>query len=500
MNTTYWTESIEHVPQFPKLTEDLNVDVVVIGGGITGISTAHLLVESGLKVALLERKRLGSGDTSHTTAHLTYMTDTRLSEMIRICGREATKSAWEAGQSAIEHIRDMAGMMDDNAGFREVNGYLSSHLDPKGDEIWELQEECQTALNMGFDVEYLDSILPLRLPGIRFPQQAKFHPLAYIYDLAQQICNKGGQIFENTEVAKFETEPDHMVANSHRINFKRVVIATHVPLQGIAGTLKATLFQTKLAAYSTYAIAALYPTGTLQEMIWSDTAEPFRYLRIDRTDRGDLAIFGGLDHKTGQTKDTDAQYQTLALLLNRHLGKAEIIHRWSGQVIEPVDGLPFIGEIAPNQFIATGFSGNGMTFGVVAALMARDWAAGIHNPWMEVFDPHRRNLRAAATYLSENSDYPKCMIKDRLHLGNEGKELSAGEGRVVKKGGHYIAQCRDDAGAQYDSSAVCPHMGCIVAWNPAEATWDCPCHGSRFEVNGALLAGPAEHQIAPAND
>jgi glycine/D-amino acid oxidase-like deaminating enzyme/nitrite reductase/ring-hydroxylating ferredoxin subunit len=496
MNTTpYWTDSRDAPLRFPSLDEDLEVDVLVIGGGITGVSTAHLLVASGLKVALVERHRLGGGDTSHTTAHLTYMTDTRLSDLIRICGREETEVAWRAGEVAIRHIRKLSEVMPGNAEFSKVDGYLS--MDREGDEevVSELKDECQAALKMGFEVEYVDSIPPLRLPGIRFPGQAKFHPLRYLHGLAREISRSGGQIFENTDVAEFGSEGDRVTANGHQIRFTRVVIATHVPLQGNAGTVAAALFQTKLAAYSTYAVAALYPAGSLQEMIWSDTAEPFRYLRIDRTDRGDLAIFGGQDHKTGQEEDTDGQYRRLAELLETHLGNGEIIHRWSGQVIETVDGLPFIGEIVPDQFIATGFSGNGMTFGVVAALMARDWATGKISPWKDVFDPHRRKFRAAASYVSENSDFPVCMIKDRIQIGSSDEELSRGEGRVVRQGRDYVAQCRDASGALHECSAVCPHMGCIVAWNPAEKTWDCPCHGSRFAADGALIAGPAENPL-----
>jgi Rieske Fe-S protein len=290
-----------------------------------------------------------------------------------------------------------------------------------------------------------------------------------------------------------------VIANGHRITFDRVFIATHVPLQGNAGTVGAALFQTKLASYSTYAIAARYPKNSIDEMIWSDTADPFNYFRVDRTDDGDIVVLGGEDHKTGQTIETGDCFAALENTLRRYFGDhGEVTHRWSGQVVETIDGLPFIGETAEGQFIATGFSGNGMTLGTIAALMARDKFTNVENPFEKVFDPGRRKLAAAGTYLSENKDFPYRMVKDRLNIPNgEPGAIAPGEGCVLKADGETIAACRDANGVLHQLSAVCPHMGCIVAWNEGEHTWDCPCHGSRFHADGKLIAGPAEQDLQP---
>lgn len=260
--------------------------------------------------------------------------------------------------------------------------------------------------------------------------------------------------------------------------------------------LGAALFQTKLALYSTYAIAARTPSDQVKELIWSDTADPFRYLRMEKLDDSGLVIFGGEDHKTGQESDTAACFDRLEERLARWLPEAVVTHRWSGQVVETVDGMPFIGEAGNNQFIATGFSGNGYTFGTVAALMARDWARGVVHPWTEAFDPGRKSPRSIKDYAKENADFPACMIRDRLKTptGNP-DDLGKGEAQVMEHHCERVAAYRDPEGQLHVRSAVCPHLGCIVAWNPAEKTWDCPCHGSRFEAAGKVIAGPAESDL-----
>jgi glycine/D-amino acid oxidase-like deaminating enzyme/nitrite reductase/ring-hydroxylating ferredoxin subunit len=492
---SYWKEA--DIPRYPSLGEPLNVDVLIIGGGITGLSTAHVLAQTGLSVVLVERKSLGSGDTVNTTAHLTYMTDTRLSEIVRVCGKEEARIAWQAGWAAMDHIRTLAARLGKEVGLEDVDGYLSAadgvDLD---EEIPTLKDEAALASSWGFDLEYMEETPVLGLPGIRFPGQAKFHPGLYLAAIAAEAVRLGARIFEETDVSEFGDDGRHVTANGHKIRYNHVVIATHVPIQGDRGTLGAALFQTKLALYSTYAVAALYPKGELSEFIWSDTADPFNYLRIDRTENGDVAILGGEDHKTGQIIVTDDCFSRLEKRLGDYLGDVPTTHRWSGQVVETVDGLPFIGPTSENQFIATGFSGNGMTFGVVAALMAKDHILGKINGWEKTFSPDRRHLGALATYFSENKDYPFRMVRDRIGLKDEAEDLLVGEGRVVKRAGKIIATCKDLDGKIRECSAICPHMGCVVAWNHGEQTWDCPCHGSRFQPDGTLMAGPAEEGLA----
>jgi Rieske Fe-S protein len=206
-------------------------------------------------------------------------------------------------------------------------------------------------------------------------------------------------------------------------------------------------------------------------------------------------IFGGEDHKTGQTTDTAACYERLEASIKTFLPQIDITHHWSGQVIETSDGLPYLGETADRQFAATGFAGNGMTFGTLAAMMARDAALGRRNPWAELFDVGRTKVAAGGwDYLKENLDYPYYMVRDRL-AGTHGEsveEVARGEGKLLYLDGRRVAVSRDAKGVVRRVSAVCTHLGCLVGWNAAEQTWDCPCHGSRFLPNGGVLAGPAE--------
>lgn len=480
------------------LAEGLEVDVLVVGGGITGVTAAYLLAKEGLSVALLERDRLGARDTGHTTAHLTYMTDVRLSDLVSTHNRDAAKQAWDAGLAAMELIESNVEELGIDCSLAKVSGYLATAKgdDPR-EESTQLNHEAILARQMGFDAHFIDSDPVTHRPGIRFGNQMEFHPLRYIDALASAAVRLGAKIFGDTEVTEF---PEEGMAKSgpHQIRYRKAFIATHVPLQGTASTVGAALFQTKLALYTTYAVRADMNGLALPEMIWSDTGDPFLYLRIQNDRNGPLCILGGEDNKTGQEDSAESRFRNLERELQRLVPGASVTHRWCGQVVETVDGLPFIGPTSEREFIATGFSGNGMTYGTAAAIMFRDWITGDRNPWARLFDPSRRTASALGEHLRENKDYPVRMVTGRLHL-REGSptELRPGEAALLKHDGDRIAAHRSREGELSVCSAICPHMGCVVAWNDADETWDCPCHGSRFRANGDVIAGPAETGLKP---
>ena len=277
-----------------------------------------------------------------------------------------------------------------------------------------------------------------------------------------------------------------------------MVIATHTPLMGKTNLALATLFQTKLYLYSTYVLGGRVPKGSVPDALFWDTADPYHYLRLDPRRDYDYVIFGGKDHKTGQANDTEARYRSLQNTLEQVVPQVEITHRWSAQVIETNDGLPFIGETSARQFAATGYAGNGMTFGTLSGMMARDAVLGRRNPWDELFDTGRTKVKGGLwDYLRENADYPYYMIRDRI-VGPDAKtlrEVGRGTGKIVDLKGQRVAAYRSQSGTVTLLSPVCTHMGCIVDWNEAEATWDCPCHGSRFKPSGRVLSGPAESPL-----
>jgi glycine/D-amino acid oxidase-like deaminating enzyme/nitrite reductase/ring-hydroxylating ferredoxin subunit len=540
--TPYWQTSVT-LPRFRSLDRDMRVDVAIVGGGITGITAAYLLKKAGKRVVLLERHRCLQADTGHTTAHLTCVTDTRLSELVKSFGADHACATWDAGLAAIAQIDGVARTEAIECAFAWVPGFL--HAPPhqpaneSEKEAETLREEANQIAELGFDARYLDRVPFMNTPGIEIPGQARFNPAQYLSALLARVDGGGSHVFEQTNVDEVHSDdsdsssgsssnsssnsssrssadgarsarsdddgrPLSVIAGAHTITSDYVILATHNPIIGNASVLSATLLQTKLALYTSYVVSGRVPSGSIPDALFWDTSDPYQYLRIDRRpygDRGneDVVICGGADHKTGQVDDTRACFEQIEAAVKRLGPEVAIAHRWSGQVIETNDGLPFIGEMAPRQFAATGFSGNGMTFGTLAAMMASDAALGRSNPWRELFDIGRTKIRGGLwDYVTENKDYPYYMIRSRF-AGAEGQSLRVlerGQGKILDIEGERVAAYRAEDGAVTMRSPICTHMGCVVQWNTAERTWDCPCHGSRFSPKGEVLAGPAESPLA----
>jgi glycine/D-amino acid oxidase-like deaminating enzyme/nitrite reductase/ring-hydroxylating ferredoxin subunit len=496
--TSYWLESAG-LSKFPPLSRNITVDVVVIGGGITGITAAYLFKKAGCSIALLDRGHCGGVDTGHTTAHLTCVTDKRLHQLQNDFGKDNAQAVWHAGSAALDQIAANVRAEHINCDFKWVPGYL--HVAPDGDiqkESALLKRDVEIARELGFSAEFVESVPYFNLPGIKLANQAKFHPLKYLAALVDTIPGQGSHVFENTEATEFSENPFEVHTGKYKLRCSYVVLATHTPLMGKTGMLSATLLQTKLSLYTSYVIGAEIPMGVIPEACFWDTHDPYHYLRIDRRAGIDFAIFGGEDHKTGQEGDVESVYRRLEQTLRKTLPKANAVQRWSGQVIETNDGLPFIGETASKQFAATGFSGNGMTFGTLGAMMAVDAFLQRKNPWSRLFDVNRKKLLGGTwDYLRENKDYPYYLLRDWLAgaEANSLNQLKTNQGMIINLDGKKVAAYRDEAGKVSLCSPVCTHLKCIVAWNNAEKTWDCPCHGSRFKPTGEVLAGPAEEDL-----
>jgi glycine/D-amino acid oxidase-like deaminating enzyme/nitrite reductase/ring-hydroxylating ferredoxin subunit len=378
-----------------------------------------------------------------------------------------------------------------------VPGYLHASLKEPGatDERELLERDAELAREFEFGAEIVEAVPYCNKPGVKFPHQAKFHPRKYLRALLETIPGDGSSVFENSAVTEFEEKPLTLKANGHTIRCGFVFIATHNPIMGNTGMFSATLFQTKLALYTSYVLGAKLRGHGVPEALFWDTTDPYYYLRIDRHQDGDYAIFGGEDCKTGQEDDPLAVFTRLEERMKTWLPTAEITHRWLGQVVETNDGLPFIGETADNQFVATGFCGNGFTLGTLAAMMARDKFLKRNNPWSDLLDVHRRKLLGGTwRYIKENVDFPFYFLRDRLAKaeGDSLDDVGRGEGKIVNMDGKKVAAYRDEGGNLTLLSPVCTHLKCIVRWNDADQTWDCPCHGSRFRATGEVFSGPAE--------
>lgn len=478
---------------FPPLHQDLVVDVVIIGGGITGLTAAERLVAEGRRVALIEMREVGAGESGQTTAHLTELADTRYSVLEKDFGVEGATLVGRTHRDAIEHISHLSNTYGIECAFARVPAYLYSERKQDLDGI---REELDAARRAGVWGEWALRIpLPFAKGGARFPNQAQFHPLRYMWRLAEALANGGLQIFEHTralrvveeEVCRVETEHGLIAADS-------VLVAANIPVNNWALTIPS------LPAYRTYAIAAPFEVD-LQGLYW-DTDDPYHYTRAQEIDGRRMLIVGGEDHKVGTVVDTDQCFARLEEYLDDRFVTGPVEYRWSGQIIEPVDGLPLIGRniLESRVYIASGYSGNGITWGTAAGVIVADMMLGRPTPYDDLYSPSRFTpVASAKDFIVENIEYPRYFVLDRLTTMNVTArsvgEVPAGEGRIVAVDGEKYAVYRDRAGEVRSLSPVCTHMACDVRWNKAEGTWDCPCHGSRFSTEGHVLNGPAVRDL-----
>lgn len=500
MNTTpYWIDSAP-LPQFSRLNRDLDCDVVVVGGGITGITAAYLLKQQGERVVLLERDRCAIHETGHTTAHITHVTDKPLHTLVDDFGKDHARAVWDSLRAAIDQIAMNIRREQIQCELVWVPGYLHTPFadNPDKKTIDGLHQDAELANQLGFEATFRESVPVVGRPGVQFNGQAKFHPRKYVAGLLKAIPGEGCDVFEGTNVDEVEENPLVVRANNHRVRCSYVVIATHVPIMGKAGALSATLLQTKLYPYSSYAMGARVPSGTMPEAIFWDTGDPYYYLRVDRHQDHDYIIYGGEDHKTGTEAKTVEIFRRLAGALHGLAPDAVADHQWSGQVVETPDGLPYIGETTDRQFVSTGYSGQGMTFGTLGAMLAVDAYLRRKNPWSDLYAPDRKAIKSGKwDYLRENAQFPYYLVRDRLARAEDDEltALARNSGMILSLSGKKVAAFRDQDGNVTLLSPVCTHLKCIVAWNEAEQTWDCPCHGSRFRATGEVLAGPAEENL-----
>jgi glycine/D-amino acid oxidase-like deaminating enzyme/nitrite reductase/ring-hydroxylating ferredoxin subunit len=491
---SYWHDSAPRGA--PKaLGGDESVDVAVVGAGITGLTAALLLAREGRKVAVLEARRVGAGDTGQTTSHITELLDARYYQLTSDFGAEGARLAAHSQRAAIERI---AGFVEEEAiacAFERVPAYLYAE---KGGDGHEIEKELEAARKVGLDVMPVDS-LPLALAlerAFRLENQARFHPLRYLDALAAGLIRAGGRLFEDTRVVDFaDGEPCRLTTEGGPIVTAREVLECTS-----ASSSTRFALHTRLAAYRSYVVA--WRANDAPEGLFWDNADPYHYVRREPLAGGGyLLIAGGEDHKTGTEQDTLAAFARLEAYARERLGARTIEYRWSGQILETVDGLPFVGKTphTGHTFVASGYSGNGITHGTMAGMLLADLALGRENPWAELYAPSRlKPVASAKDFVTENASVAAHFVGDRLKKPEAPTVdgVRPGEGKIVRRGGEPLAVYRDETGVAQVCSAVCPHLGCLVQWNNAERTWDCPCHGSRFEPSGAIINGPALKGLA----
>jgi glycine/D-amino acid oxidase-like deaminating enzyme len=373
---------------YPKLRGDITTDVAIIGGGLTGVLTAYLLSKTGKKVAVLEAGTLGSGATAYTTAFITQVIDTSLGDLIRMVGQTKAKSIWQAGEQAIDRIETIVKKEKIDCEFQRCSARVCASREK---DYKKLEHENRAAERLGFATTLVNNrTLPFEEYGLlEVKDQAKFHPLKFLRGLADIVATSGGQIFEHSKALSLKEGPGGATTvktTAGSVTAKDVIVATYAPFNK-PGTAKYTR-----GMYSSYVFEVRLPKGIFTEGLYWDTESPYHYFRIDRRGQFDRMILGGEDHRSELRVSPKKKFDALEKYLVGLLGgrSYQIVRKWIGAVLEPVGGLPFIGAYKPHQFVATAFSGNGMTYATVSALIFRDLILGKRNPWTHVFD---RNLR-----------------------------------------------------------------------------------------------------------
>jgi glycine/D-amino acid oxidase-like deaminating enzyme/nitrite reductase/ring-hydroxylating ferredoxin subunit len=502
-NHSFWIDSVNPL-KFDQLKFDMTAHTIVIGGGIAGLSIAYCLAKAGTSVIVLEDGFLGSGETGRTTAHLVNALDDRYSVIENRLGREHSILAAESHTEAIRFIEEVVQTENINCDFQRVPGYLFLH---SSDNVLTLEDELLATHRAGLKTEMLSNVPGIDSesgPCLKFPYQAQFHPMKYLRGLAEAITRLGGKIFTETRVTDFKK--DWVTANGFIVKGEHIVVATNSPINDLV------TMHTKQHPYRTYVIGGLVPHNAISQALWWDTgntnsnwaSEPYHYVRLQRyDDKFDLLIAGGEDHKTGQAEKEnipeERRFNSLIRWTRQRFPQIQdIIYQWSGQVLEPVDCMAFIGRNPGdrNIYIATGDSGNGMTHGSIAGMLISDLILGRTNRWEKLYDPARITLKATGDFLQEVGN----MAAQYLDLLSPGdiksiENLHPGEGAIMNVGLKKTAVYRDQTNGLHAFSAICPHLGCVVRWNGSEKSFDCPCHGSRFTCEGKVVNGPAQSDL-----
>jgi glycine/D-amino acid oxidase-like deaminating enzyme/nitrite reductase/ring-hydroxylating ferredoxin subunit len=492
-----WME-IDVAPNAAPLQGSSECDVVVIGAGIAGISTAYELAIEGSRVIVIDRAAIAGGITARTTAHLAPLCDDLTSAMIGRRGEDISRRFYESQAAAVDRIEEIGNKESIGCDFRRLDGYLFQALNTDSKVI---DDELDAVRKIGAPAHRLVGVPFAHCEQqhvLRYPRQGTFHPLKYLKGLVAAIEARGGTFHAGTAVESVEERDDGKIVVSTangEVVARAAVVTTNSPI------VDRFALHTKMAPYRTYAMAFTVPKGAIPDALYWDTLDPYHYVRLQPGENGiDYLIAGGGDHKSGEADDAAVRFQALEAWTRNLIPAAkEVTHRWSGQVLDTIDYAGFIGRNpgSRNIYVHTGDSGQGMTHGVVGAMINSSLILGRECPWTDVYEPSRKTPTGIGTYLSENLT-PLKNFAEYLAPGELSSvaDLKAGHGAIIRDGLSKIAAYRDENGKLYARSAACTHIGCHLHWNSFETCWDCPCHGSHFAFDGTPLNAPAVGPLA----
>lgn len=489
INRSFWQS--DESPNFSSDSIDLTFDTIIVGAGITGVTLAKELQHRGIKCLLLDKENPGFGTTGGTTAHINNFYDASYNEIIANFGAPAAQQLLLSTFDTVDYIKNNIIRNRISCDFSVCDFFLFSAEEGQNEQLDQIYKAHQ---QLGLKTSQVNSI-PFSVPfkkAICIEGQAQFHPIKYIEGLLSAYIDEGGAILTNQIIEEYDNGDNSITiktSDKRIFTAKNIVWATHIP----PGRNR---FNLLLAPYRSYVVVLKLPKGSPAFGQAADLYDPYHYFRYHHAEDGQYLIVGGFDHKTGDERDTERRFDDLKQWADEHFDYDELVAQWSSQYYVSADGLPYIGRMPDerNVYIATGYGGNGMTFGSMASLIIPDLIENKETPLSKLLSPARvKPIASAKSVVSEGLNVVKHFVMDKLSPDTV-KELDGipkDGGKVVRFGGQTLAVSRDNEGTLSCLNSVCPHMGCTVSWNPSEHTWDCPCHGSRFDVNGNMLNGPA---------
>lgn len=491
--TSLWQEKA-HAFHSTLIPAERHYEIAIVGGGITGITIALLLQQSGKSCVVFESRNLCFGTTGGTTAHLNTVLDTPYPKMIKNFGKDTARAVARATREGINLVAELTATLNIDCGFRETNGYIIAQDEKEVEDLQSIHDAC---LDLGVDVAYVPS-LPMQLPAkkiLMVRNQAALNPVQYVHGLAQAFERAGGVVLQDCHVEEIDAGEEVRIETSQgTFHAKSLIYATHIP-PGI------NLLHLRCVPYRSYALALRLKTNEYPDGLLYDMKDPYHYYRSQEIEGINYLIVGGEDHKTGSKSETNSSFRSLEEHVRLHFDVKEITHYWSSQFFESVDGLPYIGTLpghTDNILVATGYGGNGITYSQIAALALRARFLTGEDRYEGIFKPGRIKPAAGLpAFLQHNAGVVKQLLRKMVGLDElEGLDrLRAGEGVVVRLHDEKIAVCRDNDGMLHAVHPTCTHMGCTVVWNSAEQTWDCPCHGARYSMEGRVVNGPADKDL-----
>jgi len=489
--SSYWIRSVPET-DFPKLEKDMKVDVAIIGGGMVGITLAYLLKKEGARVAVIEANRILRGTTGHTTAKLTSQHSLIYAKLKKEMGDELAQQYANANETAIHMVANIVeeNQIDCDFSWRPAFVYTQDekYLKP-------IEDEVEAAASLGIKSSFQEDInLPYQVLGaVRYDGQAQFHSLKYLTALAQQIPDDENYIFEYTEAVNIDKGEDIITRDGYKMSASKIVVASHFPFFDGGG-----FYFSRMYLERSYIVAVKildkFPDG-----MYITAEGPTRSLRSQPFEDGELLLVAGENHQTGYETNTNTHYNNLLNFAIDNFDVNDAIYRWSTHDCMTIDGVPYVGNLtsrSPNIYVATGFGKWGMTNSTAASIIIKDLITRGDNPWAQVYSPSRRiNATAVKSWIKLNVDVAKQFISGKLEKLPEDIEVEVGQAKVLEVDGQRIGAFRDENGTLHTIDTTCTHLGCELRWNETERSWDCPCHGSRFDFVGQVIEGPAINHL-----